>query len=235
MTTTTPTMTTSTTPTTTTIHFIRHGEVHNPDRVLYERLPGFHLSQRGRRMAEATARFLASNPDTNAIAAVYTSPLERTRETADAIVSALNAVRAGRGETPLEPIADERVIEAGNEFRGRRIGRGDGALWRPRNLKLVSNLWKPSWGESYAQIAARMQAFTQEKLGEHPGEQIAVVSHESPIWSYRHLLEKGRAEHNMMLRHTELASVTSITFDTKTREMVSLTYTNPAADLLDTR
>ena len=35
----------------TTIHFVRHGEVHNPDHILYERLPGFHLSDRGRRMA----------------------------------------------------------------------------------------------------------------------------------------------------------------------------------------
>ena len=218
--------------TTTTIHFIRHGEVHNPDRVIYERLPGFHLSERGRRMAEATAHFLAANPKTNTIAAVYTSPLERTQETAEAIVSALNTMRAKRGDKPLKPIADERIIEAGNEFRGKRIGRGDGALWRPGNLKLISNLFKPSWGESYEHIAKRMQAFTREKLKQHPGQQIAVVSHESPIWCYRRLLETGRPEHNMMRRHTELASVTSITFDDDTHRVVSITYANPAVDTL---
>ena len=216
--------------TTTTIHFVRHGEVHNPDRVLYERLPGFHLSERGRRMAQATARFLASNPATNTIAAVYTSPLERTRETADEIVIELNKVRAERGKQPLEPIADDRIIEAANEFRGKRIGRGDGALWRPRNLKLISNLFKPSWGESYEHIARRMKAFVDEKLKQYPGQQIVVVSHESPIWSYRCLIEKGRPEHNMMLRHTELASVTSITFDDETHRVVSITHANPAAD-----
>ena len=77
----------------TTIHFVRHGKVYNPDHLLYERLPDFHLSDLGRRMAQATATYLARNPQTNTIAAVYSSPLDRTRETAGAILDALNPVR----------------------------------------------------------------------------------------------------------------------------------------------
>ena len=138
----------------TTIHFVRHGEVHNPDHILYERLPGFHLSDRGRRMAEATARYLAASPQTNTAAAIYSSPLDRTRETAQAILTALNETRMARNEEPLELVTDQRIIEAGNNFRGTRIGHGEGALWRNGNWKLVTNLWKPSWGESYRQIAA---------------------------------------------------------------------------------
>lgn len=46
----------------TTIHFVRHGKVYNPDHLLYERLPDFHLSDLGRRMAQATAAYLAKNP-----------------------------------------------------------------------------------------------------------------------------------------------------------------------------
>lgn len=213
----------------TTIHFVRHGEVHNPDHILYERLPGFHLSDRGRRMAEATARYLAANPQTNTAAAVYSSPLDRTRETAQAILTALNESRTARNEEPLELVADQRIIEAGNNFRGTRIGHGEGALWRNGNWKLVTNLWKPSWGESYRQIAARVGAFAQEKVREHAGQQIIVVSHESPIWSYRHLLETGHPEHNMLLRHTALASVTSITYDSQTGNVMSITYVDPAA------
>lgn len=213
----------------TTIHFVRHGEVHNPDHILYERLPGFHLSDRGRRMAEATARYLAANPQTNTAAAVYSSPLDRTRETAQAILTALNETRMARNEEPLELVTDQRIIEAGNNFRGTRIGHGEGALWRNGNWKLVTNLWKPSWGESYRQIAARVSAFAQEKVGEHAGQQIIVVSHESPIWSYRHLLETGHPEHNMLLRHTALASVTSITYDSETGNVMSITYVDPAA------
>ena len=213
----------------TTIHFVRHGEVHNPDHILYERLPGFHLSDRGRRMAEATARYLAASPQTNTAAAVYSSPLDRTCETAQAILMALNENRMARNEEPLELVTDQRIIEAGNNFRGTRIGHGEGALWRNGNWKLVTNLWKPSWGESYRQIAARVSAFAQEKVREHAGQQIIVVSHESPIWSYRHLLETGHPEHNMLLRHTALASVTSITYDSQTGNVMSITYVDPAA------
>lgn len=215
----------------TTIHFVRHGEVHNPDHILYERLPGFHLSDRGRRMAEATARYLAANPQTNTAAAVYSSPLDRTCETAQAILMALNETRMARNEEPLELVTDQRIIEAGNNFRGTRIGHGEGALWRNGNWKLVTNLWKPSWGESYRQIAARVSAFAQEKVREHAGQQIIVVSHESPIWSYRHLLETGHPEHNMLLRHTALASVTSITYDSQTGNVMSITYVDPAASV----
>lgn len=217
--------------TATTIHFVRHGKVYNPGHLLYERLPGFHLSDRGRRMAEATAHYLATNPQANTISAVYSSPLERTRETAGAIIDALNAVRADRGESPLELTTDPRVIEAGNEFRGKRIGHGEGALWKNGNWKLVLNLYRPSWGESYRSIAARVSEFAREKVREHPGEQIVVVSHESPIWSYRHLLETGHPEHWMFLRHTALASVTSITYDCESGNVMSITYVDPAADV----
>lgn len=217
--------------TTTTIHFVRHGKVYNPGHLLYERLPGFHLSDRGRRMAQATAAYIAADPSLNTVSAVYSSPLERTRETAGAILNALNTVRAERGEQPLELMTDERVIEAGNEFRGLRIGHGKGALWRNGNWKLVTNLWKPSWGESYQHIAQRVGAFADEKVREYAGQQIIVVSHESPIWSYRHLLETGHAEHWMFLRKTALASVTSITYDSDTGNVITITYADPAADV----
>ena len=141
----------------TTIHFVRHGKVENPGHLLYERLPGFHLSDVGVRMAQATAHYIAVSPQLNTVSAVYSSPLERTRETAGEILESLNSVRGLRGEEPLELQTDERLIEARNEFRGKRIGFGEGALWKNGNWKLVRNLWKPSWGESYQSIAHRMQ------------------------------------------------------------------------------
>lgn len=217
--------------TATTINFVRHGKVYNPNHVLYERLPGFHLSTSGRRMAETTGRYIAASPQLNTATAVYSSPLDRTRETADAILIELNALRAERGQEQLELLTDKRLIEAGNEFRGKRIGHGEGALWRNGNWKLVANLYKPSWGETYRQIAARVGGFADEKVREFPGEHIIVVSHESPIFSYRHMLETGHPEHWMFLRHTALASITSITYDNATGRMVSVAYVDPAADV----
>mgnify|MGYP002578777061 FL=1 len=215
----------------TTIHFVRHGKVENPGHLLYERLPGFHLSEVGVRMAQATAHYIAVNPRLNTVSAIYSSPLERTRETAGEILTALNEVRETRGEEPLELTTDERIIEARNEFRGTRIGYGEGALWKNGNWKLVRNLWKPSWGESYQSIAHRMQDFALEKVAEYPGKQIVVVSHESPIFSYRHYLETGHPEHWMFLRHTALASVTSVTYDNETGRVMSITYVDPAANV----
>lgn len=204
----------------TTIHFVRHGEVENPNHVLYERLPGFHLSARGVRMARATAKYIATVPQMRGISAIYSSPLERTQETAQQIANALQI-------SPI--ILDNRLIEAENNFRGKRIGYGEGALWKNNNWKLVSNLWKPSWGESYKSIAARVGDFASEQVKNHPGEQIVAVTHESPIWSYRHLLETGHAEHNMLLRKTALASITSITYDCTNMNVLSITYVDPAA------
>ena len=204
----------------TTIHFVRHGEVENPNHVLYERLPGFHLSNRGLKMARATAKYIATVPQMRGISAIYSSPLERTQETAQQIASALQI-------GPI--ILDNRLIEAENNFRGKRIGYGEGALWKNNNWKLVSNLWKPSWGESYKSIAARVGDFAREQVKNHPGEQIVAVTHESPIWSYRHLIETGHAEHNMLLRKTALASITSITYDCTNMNALSITYVDPAA------
>lgn len=223
----------------TTIHFVRHGEVDNPNHVLYERLSGFHLSARGVRMAQATAKYIATVPQMRGITAIYSSPLERTRETAREIENALRNiadsayVKAHCDEDSAQSqesdiILDKRLIEAGNNFRGKRIGYGEGALWKNNNWKLVANLWKPSWGESYRSIATRVGDFVREQVRKHPGEQIVAVTHESPIWSYRHLLETGHAEHNILLRHTALASITSITYDCETLRVLSITYVDPA-------
>ena len=61
----------------TVVHLVRHGEVHNPGKILYGRLPGFHLSSRGRSMAARTATTFRGR-DVTYLAA---SPMERVQET----------------------------------------------------------------------------------------------------------------------------------------------------------
>lgn len=183
-------------------------------------------------MARKTGQYLAEDIDLEDLQAVYCSPLERTRETAELLLEALNARREWYGLEPLEAVADERLIEAGNEFRGKPIGHGEGAFWRWNNIKMMWNPLKPSWGEPYRDIADRMGRFAKEIVARHEGGQVIAVSHESPIWSYRHKLDTGHAAHNMMMRKAALASVTSITFDSERECVMSIAYADPAATIL---
>ena len=90
----------------TVVHLMRHGEVFNPDGVLYGRAPGFHLSQRGEAMAQQVADvLLAGGHD---IRAVIHSPLERAEETAAPTARAFGVALQ----------ADPRLIEAGNLLEG---------------------------------------------------------------------------------------------------------------------
>ncbi|WP_018142558.1 histidine phosphatase family protein [Alloscardovia criceti] len=214
----------------TTVHLVRHGEVHNPERVIYERIPGFHLSERGERMAHVTGQYLARQDWAKNTPVIFSSPLDRTIDTVTAIVKELGLL--GK-HTKLSDIVttDARIIEASNEFRGKRVGYGEGALWKNGNWKLLTNIWRPSWGESYQELADRVQDFVFEKVDEFPGQHVIAVSHESPIWSFRHRLETGHAEHLMTLRHTALASVTSFTIEVGTHKLVSIEYADPAADV----
>jgi len=58
------------------VHVMRHGEVHNPDKILYGRLPDFHLSERGRAQAQAVAEWMGDRDITYLVA----SPLDRAQE-----------------------------------------------------------------------------------------------------------------------------------------------------------
>ena len=68
----------------TTVHLLRHGEVHNPGKVLYGRLPGFRLSTAGEAMAVAAAEWFAGHDVTHLVA----SPLERAQQTARPLADA---------------------------------------------------------------------------------------------------------------------------------------------------
>ncbi len=147
---------------TTTIHFVRHGKVYNPDHLLYERLPGFHLSDRGMRMAQATAHTSQPTPAQHRIRGLFVPAGTHARNGGgDPRIAEFGTWTARRGTAGTQ--TDERLIEARNEFRGKRIGFGEGALWKNGNWKLVRNLWKPSWGESYQSIAQRMRDFALKR------------------------------------------------------------------------
>lgn len=198
------------------VHLLRHGEVHNPEGVLYGRLPGYQLSDRGQQMALRAAETLAGHD----IAVVTASPLERAQQTA-APIAQVHGLPVG---------TDERLIEADNIFEGQRVGVGDGVLRQPKAWRHLWNPWRPSWGEPYEQLAARMSEAIVSARELAPGREIVLVSHQLPIWVARLNAEQRRYFHDPRKRQCSLASLTSLHFDGD--RLSAITYTEPARDLL---
>jgi broad specificity phosphatase PhoE len=198
------------------VHVLRHGEVHNPNKILYGRLPGFRLSELGIQMAKAAAQALAEHD----VAHVVASPLERAQQTAEPI--------AAQFKLPVE--IDERLIESDNRFEGKRVAVGDGALRDPRYWYLMRDPFTPSWGEPYKQIAERMFAALLAARGAAEGHEAVCVSHQLPIWTLRRWIEHKRLWHDPRKRQCALASLTSFHFE-DTR-LVGIGYTEPAAHLI---
>jgi broad specificity phosphatase PhoE len=208
-------MTSTSTPTTV-VHLLRHGEVYNPEGVLYGRLPGYHLSDVGRQMADRVAETVKDRDITYLVA----SPLERAQETARPAAAALG----------LEIVTDARVIEAANRFEGEHFGVGDGSLRNPRYWRYLYNPFRPSWGEPYKDIAVRMLAAIHDAREAARGHEALVVSHQLPVWTVRSFLEGRRLWHDPRKRQCSLASLTSLTY--RGDAVVSLAYSEPAADLV---
>jgi broad specificity phosphatase PhoE len=200
----------------TVVHLLRHGEVENPTGILYGRLPGFHLSELGRKMAARIADSVAGRDITHLVS----SPLERAVETAGPIAARLE----------LEVAEDERLIEAENVFQGHRFGVGDGVLRRPQTWWHLRNPFRPSWGEPYRDVIARvMPAIADARLAAS-GHEAMLVSHQLPIWITRCHVEGKRLVHDPRKRQCTLASLTSFTF--LGDRIFSVGYSQPALDLV---
>ena len=198
------------------VHLLRHGEVHNPQGVLYGRLPGYGLSERGHAMARRVAGTVADRD----IVHLGSSPLQRAQETAAPVAEKLG----------LEIVTDERVIEATNVFEGMDFGVGAGALAHPRYWKHLRNPFRPSWGEPYDEQVARVSAAMDDAADVVEGHEALLVSHQLPIWVTRLAVEGRRLWHDPRRRECSLASLTTFTYEDD--RIVSVAYSEPAADLL---
>lgn len=200
----------------TVVHLLRHGEVHNPSGILYGRREGFHLSELGKQMAQRVADTIADRD----IVHMVSSPLERARETGAPLAAA-------RG---LEMTLDPRVIESTNVFEGETFGAGKGALKRPSSWRHLWNPFRPSWGEPYKQVVARMSEALQDARAAAEGHEAVVVSHQLPIWITRLSLEGRSFLHDPRKRQCTLCSLTSVHFTGD--RITSIAYSEPAGDLI---
>lgn len=202
----------------TTIHLMRHGEVDNRNGVLYGRLPGYQLSELGHKMARKSAKYLQNQGCD--IAKVVASPLLRAQQSA-----------APAGELfGVEVESDARLVEAGNRLEGLRVHAQPLQLAHPKRWKYYVAPWRPSWGESYRQIAERMAAVVSDTIDAVPGREALLVTHQSPIVVLRRFIEGRRLAHLPTRRECALASLTTLTFWGHT--LVGLSYSEPAAPLL---
>ncbi len=200
-----------------TVHVIRHGEVENPNKILYGRQPGWRLSKRGQEMAQTIGEWSKSIE----LGALHVSPLQRAQETAAPISCAHN----------IEIKTDDRLIEAANIFEGKSFELGSGVLKHPSAWRHLYNPWKPSWGEPYEEQISRMLAAIFDANKAANGKDAIVVSHQLPIWILRSAIEGRSMLHDPRKRECTLASVTSVHFDDE--GMISGTsYTEPAKHLL---
>ncbi len=199
-------------PVRTAVHLVRHGEVHNPEHILYGRLPGYGLSETGQEQARRVAEHLASAD----VTALFVSPMQRAQETAAPIAEKLG----------VEPITDERLIEAANAFEGQYVGVGDGALRRPEFWPLLRNPFRPSWGEPYLEIAHRMLGVAHRARAAGVGHEAVCVSHQLPIWTLRRFLAGQRLWHSPTQRQCALGSVTTLLFDDES--LADIAYTEPS-------
>jgi broad specificity phosphatase PhoE len=182
-----------------TVHLVRHGEVENPKGVIYGRMPGFHLSERGRKQADAAAARLADRP----IGAIWASPLERAQETATAIASR---------HPHLAVVTDDRLIESGTTVEG--VGRTPLALLlSPRHWWAFRNPWGPSWGERFVDIKERTLAAIEEAHGTADGLETVIVSHQTPVLVARLALARRRVPPWLAFTPCGTGSITSLTLE----------------------
>ena len=206
----------STQTTRTVVHLVRHGEVDNPGKVLYGRLPDFHLSPLGRAMAQRVGEYLGERDVTHLVS----SPLERAQETMAPLATRLD----------LPVTLDDRLLEAGNDFEGLTVGAHPAQLAHPRHWAKLINPLRPSWGEPYVVIAERMAAAIADARRAAAGHEAVLVSHQLPVWTARRSAEHKRLWHDPRQRQCSLASVTSLVFDAGT--LAGIEYAEPCADLL---
>ena len=200
-----------------TVHVLRHGEVENPNKILYGRQPGWYLSARGQEMAATLGEWSKSID----LGALHVSPLQRAQETAAPIAAAHK----------IAITTDERLIEAANIFEGKSFELGSGILKHPSSWRHLYNPWKPSWGEPYVEQINRMLAAVFAAKDAANGKDAICVSHQLPIWILRSAIENRRLLHDPRKRECTLASVTSIHFDSD-GVISGTSYSEPARHLL---
>ena len=142
---------------TTTVHLMRHGQVHNPENILYGRMPGYYLSKTGIEQARAAGAWLADKP----IKAIYCSPMERARQTASIVAEHLG---------DLSPVVEQRIIEVSTPYEGEPT-----ADLAAKGWDLYTGNQPPH--ELPGTVLERVLSFFDDAIDWHHGESALAIAH----------------------------------------------------------
>jgi probable phosphomutase (TIGR03848 family) len=156
-------------PAPTLVFLVRHGQTPTTGKTLPGRAKGLHLADKGREQAANVAERIA--PLAKNVAAVYASPLERTRETAAPIAKAVGQrVRANRG-----------LLECDfGEWTGAEL-KALGKLPEWKHVQRYPSGFRFPGGESFSEMQVRINDAVARLVAAHPGKTVVAVSHADPI------------------------------------------------------
>ncbi|MBM3209225.1 histidine phosphatase family protein [Candidatus Shapirobacteria bacterium] len=154
----------------TTIYFARHGQPDNPKGLIKGDLPGFPLDDLGRKQAEALGKKFSKRP----IAAIYSSPLLRCRQTARII----------KRYFPKLKVSYSKLV---TEWRTKWAGKPGSDFAKSDFTEFVKHNEHPQ------QVARRMLKFCQLAKKRYSHQEIICVTHGGPIWALK------RARENLSL------------------------------------
>ena len=167
-------------------------------------------------MAQRTAGALATRP----IAKIYSSPLQRAKESAAPLSDQLG----------LAVETDERLTEGLNYFQGTRLTAAR-ILTDPSAWKALHNPLQPSWGEPYRDISSRMMAVAEDAWNSVDSGEVVLVTHQVAIWILHRSVAGIPLPHWPSQRRCSLSSITTI--KKVGQRWKEESYREPAADLLE--
>ena len=205
----------------TVVHLLRHGLVYNPEKIIYGRLPNFHLSKIGLEMAQNIAK-LTNNKriGLSKVSKIYSSPLLRAIETATPISKKLN----------LKIYKDNRLTESDSYFAGKKVTFH--TLFQAAAKNYLKDPALPSWGEPHRWVQNRIVNIVQENVQKRAGKSTLLVSHQLPIWLGRLFYEQKKVKFfNATFRKCTVGSLTTFYFNNN-GTFSHIKYTEQPAKLL---
>ncbi|MEX1043492.1 MAG: histidine phosphatase family protein [Acidimicrobiia bacterium] len=186
---------------------MRHGEVWNPDHVVYASLAGFGLSETGVTQAKAVSRYLRSAP----IVAVWSSPLERAISTAEPIAAHFGVPIRVDAELIEWKMADDWAGVGWDDLPSERPGQLEAYLSHPLDMPFAS--------ESLTALASRMRTILAAISDRHDGD-VVIVSHQDPVQAAR-LSLTGRDLANQHVDKPQHGTVITLKPGTPWKELTS--------------